>query len=122
MCHSPNPIEQSSTTIVEISKVLCMLACRLSGCVTEESPLYAGLLSVRMCDRGCALQVDHMREVNHAQGQQLASTRADMESQAVAAAAQQQQVGFRLMYLTLCPACASSIPSRASMACGDLTV
>jgi len=37
-----------------------------------------------------------MREVNHAQGQQLASTRADMESQAVAAAAQQQQVGFRL--------------------------
>jgi hypothetical protein len=63
-----------------------------------------------------------MREVNHAQGQQLASARAHMEaqaiaqgeqlasvrahmeSQAMAAAAQQQQVGFRLMYLTLCPA------------------
>ena len=37
-----------------------------------------------------------------AQGEQLASARAHMESQAIAAAAQQQQVGFTLMYLTLC--------------------
>ncbi len=63
-----------------------------------------------------------MREVNHAQrqqlasvredmesqairqGEQLASAKADMESQAMVAAAQQQQVGFRLVHLTLCPA------------------
>ena len=66
------------------------------------------------------MQVGHLREVNHSQGQQLASVRAHMESQtiaqgeqlasarahmesqAIAAAAQQQQVGFTLMYLTLC--------------------
>ena len=55
-----------------------------------------------------------MRKVN-AQGQQLASARADMESQAIAAAAHQQQVGFRPVHLTLCPACASSIPSLTCM-------
>ncbi len=35
-----------------------MLACTLSGCVTEESPLYAGLLSVRMIDRGVRCRCD----------------------------------------------------------------
>jgi hypothetical protein len=35
-----------------------------------------------------------MRELNHAQSQQLASARVDMESQAVAAA-ELQEVGFR---------------------------
>ncbi len=54
------------------------------------------------------MQVQHLREVNQAQGRQLASARAHMEAQAVAAAAQHQQAGFRLC---LCPACACSIPS-----------
>lgn len=44
------------------------------------------------------MQVQHLREVNQAQGRQLASARAHMEAQAVAAAAQHQQAGFRLCF------------------------
>ena len=44
------------------------------------------------------MQVQHLREVNPAQGRQLATARAHMEAQIVAAAAQHQQAGFRLCF------------------------